>query len=132
MKLKDEHKFGLLMGAGFVLFLGVAYLAGRRPRMKSVYDHDETIDVVQGHPFIVRFPRGEYSSASPDLVITAQNDVGTESQVVMVAPMISPTKEEYTIKTVLVEEDTGKPFPVEIIARPASAYGTVPTEALPA
>lgn len=129
MKLTKDTKYaiGALLGVGAIV---ATYYVFRTPPLKPIYEAGETMNVVQGHPFTVRFPRGDYSVGSPDIMIQAQNDLGNETHVVLVTP-VSPMGEPITIKTVIVEQDSGKPYPIEIVARPVTAYGALP-QAVPA
>jgi len=125
MNLTKQQKYAVGAIASVAAVVGT-YFIFRTPPLKALSENDETINAVQGHAFTVRFPRGDYSVASPDLKIQAQNSIGDETHVVLVAP-INPMGEVITIHGVLVEQDSGRPFPVKIVARPVSAYGEVPT-----
>ncbi len=107
---------------GAVLLGGLLYLALRsgKPRLKPIYDPGEEMATVQGHPFTVRVPRGEYMVPSPDVQALTQVDIGNHTHVVL--QTLRSDREPYTIDTMLVERTTNRTHPIQIVAYPAETF----------
>ena len=119
--MKRTNRLMLYGAVGTALILGAYYLM-RGPQFKAIWDWNDLMHTSPGALFRVRMPRGPYTVASPDLKVHAQTSVGTETLVVMVAP--TSELEEYSIKSVLINEDTGETYPIEVVVHPISAIGT--------
>ena len=118
-----NKKQSYIVSTGSAIVLGVVlYFAMRSksPKIKTVYDWDDTITVMQGAPIQVRLPRGQYQVISPDVLLMSQTDKGTETIVVI---MTRPVADQmYSIDTLLVDQATNKTFPIHLEAWPSSAF----------
>lgn len=119
--LNKKQSYFVTTGSAVVLGV-VLYLAlrSRTPKLKVITDWDDTINVMQGAPIQVRLPRGQYQAISPDVLLMAQVDKGTETHVVIMALPLSD--QMYSIDTLLVDQLSNKTFPIHIEAHPASAF----------
>lgn len=118
--MKRTNRLMLYGAVGTALMLGLYYMT-RGPQFKAIWDWNDLIHTSPGALFRVRMPRGPYTVASPDLKVHAQSSIGTETLVVMVAPVTEV--EEYSITSVLINEDTGETYPIEVVVHPISELG---------
>ena len=117
--MKNSTKEALLfVGVPATLIVAFIVWRGLRTEWKTIWDWNEPINTFAGSLFTVRMPRGQYMAASPDLYLQAQNSIGTETLLVMVAPTVQP--EEYTIRSVVIDVDSGDAYPIEVIVHPGN------------
>lgn len=103
MALSKQQKIGIGLGVGI---LGVMWAVSRSSKtpthQKEFYRPGESFRVLQGIPFIVRVPRGDYQVLNTELSIVDQIDMGNSTDVYLLAE-VTPT--QYTVAGILSNVD---------------------------
>jgi hypothetical protein len=123
MPLNKETWTAIGIGSAVVL-VSVAIFGLTRPPtpIPSVQPwNNKPIRAIQGIAITISLPRGEsFIVASPDVRIQAQVQRGNESHLVIVPLIVDePT---YTLETVIVEQGSGRTYPIVLRAQPIQTY----------
>jgi len=107
-------------GVGVASLLGIylLYRAFKKKGSRLYYPGDE-VQSIQGGQFTVRLPRGDYIVSSPDLQKITEVDLGTSTDVVLM--VVTQSADTYTINTTLVDQQSGKSYPLSVVAFPHPA-----------
>ena len=118
--LTKKQSTYVTLGAGAAIG-ALIYLAWRgRSKLSPSYDWDEDIIVLQGAPFTVKLPRGEYEVVSDDLLEQAQVHLGNETHLVLVATVSD--SEVVEIDAVAVDKVSSDSFDLHIEAHPLESF----------
>jgi len=125
---KQSYVFtvGSAVAGGVVLYY---MLRSNVPKLRSMYDWDDTISTVQGGQVQVRLPRGQYVMVSPDVLLLSQQDFGNDTHAVIMP--IPVADQMYSIDTLFADQLTSNTYPIHIEAWPSAAFERNPRTPLP-